>query len=150
MKYNVIQHGAIDNITIVTENGGVAAFYHGSQGYVTDYYHAPLEHPVIRQGLSRGGYVWDELSQFDISYKEWDGDPAVSEVIADALQWLILPAPAEGWAYDETLFADIEWGTGSDSGNLTTGGTTGEDPEEKYWRNVQAWNERHSDSSDWD
>jgi len=118
MKYNVIQHGAIDNITIVTEDGGVAAFYHGSQGYVTDYYHARLTHNQVQHGLSRGGYVWDELSAFEVSYKEWDGDPAVTEVIADALQWLMLPAPAEGWAYDETLFAHIEWGTGSDSGSL--------------------------------
>lgn len=119
MKYRVIQHDAIDNITIVTEDGGVAAFYHGSQGYVTDYYHARLTHNQVQHGLSRGGYVWDELSQFEISYTEWGGDPAVSEIIADALQWLVFPAPDdEGWVYDGTLFADIDWGTGSDSGNV--------------------------------
>jgi hypothetical protein len=100
MKYKIFHHSD-NSYDIITEDGGVAAFYHNQENYVTHYYQRSLSE------CNPANYVWDELSEGKIYINDWEGDPKVSEVIADALEWLMFPAPTEGWELDQSIWNDF-------------------------------------------
>jgi len=101
MKYRINQSSVDESFDIITEDGSVAVFYHNKENYVTHYYQRSLSE------CNPADYVWDELSEDKIYIKDWEGDPKVSEVIEDALGWLMFPAPAEGWTQDDSLWAEF-------------------------------------------
>jgi hypothetical protein len=97
MRYRVIK-SALNEVDVLTENGGVATFYHNGDNYVTNYYTTNLG------DCDPTNYVWDELSQSKVYIHDWDGEPTEEEVVQDALSWLVFPAPTEGWTIDDSLW----------------------------------------------
>lgn len=101
MKYRINQSSVDESFDIITEDGGVAVFYHNQENYVTHYYQRSLSE------CNPANYVWDELSEGKVFITDWEGDPKVSEVIKDMLDWLVCPPPAEGWQQDDTIWAEF-------------------------------------------
>jgi hypothetical protein len=102
MKYK-IYHRIDNSYDIITEDGGVAVFYHNQENYVTHYYERSLSE------CNPADHVWDELSEGKIYINDWEGsdEPAEEEVIKDALEWLVFPAPAEGWELDQSIWSEF-------------------------------------------
>jgi hypothetical protein len=102
MKYK-IYHRTDNSYDIITEDGGVAAFYHNDENYVTHYYQGRLT------DCNPEGSLWDELSQSKVYIKDWEDsdEPPKEEVIKDALEWLVFPAPAEGWELDQDIWNEF-------------------------------------------
>lgn len=101
MKYRVINKTHDESFDIITEDGGVAYFYHNGKDFSTVYYSTRLTdcNPA-------NGDIYEQLSVGKSYYKDWEGEPTRWEVIQDALQWLVFPAPAK-WEQDATLWTDL-------------------------------------------
>ena len=102
MKYKIFHHSD-NSYDIITEDGGVAAFYHNDENYVTHYYQGRLT------DCKPEGPLWDQLSESKVYIKDWEGsdEPTEEEVIKDALEWLVFPAPAEGWELDQSIWSEF-------------------------------------------
>lgn len=100
MNYRVIKTPIDGSIDIITSDGGVASFYHNGDNYATTYYQRRLT------DCDPNNYVWDELSNGKIYFKDWEEeDPSDSEVVNDALNWLC-PFDDIG-EIDDTLFPEF-------------------------------------------
>jgi hypothetical protein len=103
MKYRINQSSVDESFDLITEDGGVAVFYHNTENYVTNYYAKRLSE------CNPANNVWGELSEGKslLVYTHRQEDPTVSEVIKDMLDWLVCPPPAEGWQQDDTIWAEF-------------------------------------------
>ena len=100
MKYRVIQSKTDGSLDIVTETGGVASFYHNGENFVTSYFQRGLNE------CTPNNYLWDELSQGKVYFKDWEGEPTEEEIVDDALNWLVFPQPQE-WEQDNNLYTNF-------------------------------------------
>lgn len=100
MKYRVITNTIDGSFDIVTERGGVASFYYNGENFVTSYFQRGLNE------CDPQNYLWHELFQGRVYFKDWDEEPTEEEAINDALNWLVFPQPAE-WEQDDSLYTDF-------------------------------------------
>lgn len=98
MKYRVHTHH--EGFDVITEDGGLVAFYDFEGDYHSDYYQERLT------SVKEGDYVWDVMSNSKTYYRDWNERPTDEQVIADALDWLVFPQPAS-WERDDSLFTHI-------------------------------------------
>lgn len=101
MKYRVINKSHDESFYIITEDGGVAYFYHNGKDFSTVYYQNRLTDCDPAKGD-----IYEQLSEGKSYYKDWEGEPTRWQVIQDALQWLVFPAPTK-WEQDATLWTDF-------------------------------------------
>jgi hypothetical protein len=102
MKYKIFHHSD-NSYDVITEDGGVAAFYHNDECFVTHYYQGRLT------DCNPEGSLWDQLSESKVYINDWEGsdEPTEEEVVKDALEWLVFPAPAEGWELDQSIWNEF-------------------------------------------
>lgn len=102
MKYRVIRHEE-KVITIIVEDGGIVATYDNGDYVVTDYYGDRLN------GIEPEHSVWDTLAEGKMYHKSWDEHtPTDEELILDALEWLVFPAP-DKWERDDTIYSHLNF-----------------------------------------
>lgn len=99
MKFRVIDH-AQDDFTIVTEDGGIVSVHHNGEHLVTTYYQNRML-PGTAPGM-----LWFELAEGKSYSKDWIEPATRSDIIKDALDWLVLPAPAS-WEHDPELWEEV-------------------------------------------
>ena len=100
MKYRVIKNSDTLNLTIVVEDGGIASAYDSGDEVITEYYGHRLDE-------IDGEDVWNELSNGKMYIKGWeDHRPTEEELIADALDWLVFPAPKK-WELDNNIYSHL-------------------------------------------
>lgn len=97
MKFRIANQTDIDmDFDIITEDGGIVSVHHNGENLVSTYYQTRLTE-------IKGYHIWDELAEGKAYVKEWDEDTDEDEIVKDALDWLVFPAPAI-WVHDEKLF----------------------------------------------
>ena len=73
-----------DDITIRTDDGGVAIIFHNGEKFGTTYYQSRDSNKEVD---------WDELAEGKAYHKDWDKDKydgIDDEMIEDALRWLVV------------------------------------------------------------
>ena len=100
MKYRIIYSKVDESFDIITEKGGVASFHYNGDNFVTSYFQKGLNE------CNPDNYLWDELSQGKVYFKDWEAEPTEEEAIEDALNWLVFPQPDE-WEQDDSLYTDF-------------------------------------------
>jgi hypothetical protein len=86
VKEMLLENGELDSndITIRTDDGGVATIHHNEDHFVTTYYQSRDSDFEVD---------WDELAEGKAYHKDWDKDKYDSiddEMIEDALRWLVV------------------------------------------------------------
>jgi hypothetical protein len=113
MKYRIVKSIFDDSFDVISEDGGVVSIHHNGNGFVSTYYHGRLTDIMPKTLLNPEQYIWDFLSHFPQSMKDWEPfseqDEAkwFQEMLQDALSFLVFPAPAEGWEEDDYLFVEF-------------------------------------------
>tara|TARA_R110000772_G_scaffold5454_4_gene19494 strand:+ start:6226 stop:6543 length:318 start_codon:yes stop_codon:yes gene_type:complete len=102
MTYRVIKEN--DEITIITEDGGVACVRYADEldngdgrQAVTDYYQDRLTQEMIDSDI-----IWEQLGEGKMYCNDWTTSFDNHEHITDALQWLC--PLCETWEYDTTIW----------------------------------------------
>jgi len=86
VKEMLLENGELDSndITIRTDDGGVATIHHNGDHFVTTYYQSRDSDFEVD---------WDELAEGKAYHKDWDkgkDDGIDDEMIEDALRWLVV------------------------------------------------------------
>lgn len=100
MKYRINQINEID-FDIITEDGGVVSVYDNDENLVSLYYQNRINSNTDPEE------IWTELGEGKSYMKDWPDGTTKDEIIQDALDWLVLPAP-EVWELDETIWNQFD------------------------------------------
>lgn len=100
MKYRINQHDEIE-FDVITEDGGVVSVYHNDENQVSMYYQDRLTDDMDHDE------IWETLAEGKADTKDWPEGTTKEEIIQDALDWLVLPAP-ENWELDTTIWNQFE------------------------------------------
>jgi hypothetical protein len=101
MRYRVNRSDYNEAFDLITEDGSVATFYWNERSYVTQYYLSRLT------DCNPSKNIWDELSNHESAWKDWDNKPTQDEWVNDALSYLVFPPPPEGWERDDTIWSNV-------------------------------------------
>ena len=101
MKYRINQHDEME-FDVIVEDGGVVSVYHNDENQVSMYYQDRLTEDMNHDE------IWETLGEGKAYMKDWPEGTSRDVIIMDALNWLVLPAPAEGWFIDETIWKQFE------------------------------------------
>jgi hypothetical protein len=113
MKYRIVKSIFDDSFDVISEDGGVVSIHHNGDGFVSTYYHVRWVDIMFKSLINPEQHIWDALSQFPTSMKDWEPFPeeeearCFQEMVEDALSFLVFPAPAEGWEEDSDLFVQF-------------------------------------------
>lgn len=100
MKYRINQHDEVE-FDVITEDGGVVSVYHNDENRVSMYYQDRLTEDMDHD------MIWETLAEGKAYMKDWPEGTTKEEIIQDALDWLVLPAP-EKWELDTTIWKQFE------------------------------------------
>lgn len=104
MKYRIIKTND-DIIDLIVEDGGVATLHHNGKHFVITCYQKRLT-----ECDPTADSIWDELAEGKVYVEEWeDRDPSEEEFESSALEWLVFPAPIEGFERDDSIFLDFSF-----------------------------------------
>ena len=101
MKYRVIKHSPME-VDVVTEDGGIATIYHNDENMVTMYYQDRLT------TINPKDDIWEQLSYSKAYLKDWDASMNLEDIIKNALDWLVFPAP-NSWEIDNSIFSKYKF-----------------------------------------
>lgn len=101
MKYRINQTNEME-FDIIVEDGGVVAVHHNDENLVSTYYQTRISNDVDPDE------IWETLAEGKAYMKDWPEGTSRDVIIMDALNWLVLPAPAEGWFIDDTIWKQFE------------------------------------------
>lgn len=103
MKYRVVKSKVDESFDVVTEDGGVSYHYHSGANWVSNYYSGRLT------SMTRGDEEWwIEIQDWGIYIHDWEeGMDDIKAIINAALDWLVFPAPAEGWEQDDSIWSQL-------------------------------------------
>jgi hypothetical protein len=101
MKYRIIKHSPME-VDVVTEDGGIATIYHNEENMVTMYYQDRLT------TISPKEDIWEQLSYSKAYMKDWDASIELEDIIKNALEWLVFPAP-QSWEIDNSIFSNYKF-----------------------------------------
>lgn len=99
MKYRVKEYQYME-FDIITEDGGIVSVHHNGEHPVSTYYQDRLE------SWMEADYVFDQLAEGKAYHKDWTDDTPEEDIIQDALNWLVLPAPTI-WEKVDNLFTEL-------------------------------------------
>ena len=97
MKYRINEIDE-DEFDIIVEDGGVVSIHHNGESLVSTYYQSRITEDMSPEDF------WDELGSGKAYMKDWPDGTHIDAIIQDALNWLVLPAPAEGWVIDNSIW----------------------------------------------
>lgn len=100
MKYRINQLEE-NEFDIIIEDGGVVSVYHNGDNLVSMYYQNRITKEMDPEEF------WDDLGSGKAYIKDWTDGISKDEIILDALNWLVLPAPAEGWVQDDSIWPEF-------------------------------------------
>jgi hypothetical protein len=98
MRYRILKQ-TNEEFDIVTEDGGIASVHHNGSNLITTYYQTRLTE-------ISGDDIWGEIGEGKTYSKEWEDGAKQSDIILDALNWLVTPMPIV-WDYDNNLFNEF-------------------------------------------
>ncbi len=99
MKYRINELDEME-FDVIVEDGGVVSVHHNGENLVSTYYQSR-----ITQDMDPVDF-WDELGSGKAYMKDWPDGTHRDAIIQDALDWLVLPAPAE-WILDDSIWKDF-------------------------------------------
>ena len=89
-------------VDVVTEDGGIATIYHNEENMVTMYYQDRIT------TISPKEELWEQLSYSKAYMKDWDASMELEDIIKNALEWLVFPAP-QSWEIDNSIFSNYKF-----------------------------------------
>ena len=101
MKYRINELDEIE-FDVIVEDGGVVSVHHNGENLVSTYYQSRITEDMDPDE------IWEILGSGKAYTKDWPDGTSRDEIIKDALSWLVLPAPAEGWFIDESIWKKFE------------------------------------------
>lgn len=100
MKYKINQINEVD-FDIITEDGGVVSVYDNDENLVSLYYQNRITDDMDPDE------IWIQLGEGKSYAKDWPATATKEEIIQDALNWLVLPAPDE-WILDDSIWIQFD------------------------------------------
>ena len=103
MKYRINNINEME-FDVIVEDGGVVSVYHNDDNQISTYYQDRLTEDMDPDE------IWENLGSGKAYCKEWPDGTTREEIIQDALEWLVIPAPEE-WVLDDTIWNQFvfEW-----------------------------------------
>jgi hypothetical protein len=101
MKYRINEINEME-FDVISEDGGVVSIYHNDENQVSMYYQDRITEDMDPDE------IWETLAEGKAYLKDWPDGTSRDVIIMDALNWLVLPAPAEGWFIDESIWKKFE------------------------------------------
>ena len=102
MKYRIITADETE-FDVITEDGGVVSFHDNGENIAATYYQSRIDD--VEDATSEN--IWEKLGEGETYGDDFDYETERETLIAEALNWLVLPQPEEGWVRDDSIFGDI-------------------------------------------
>jgi len=99
MKYRINELDEME-FDVIVEDGGVVSVHHNGENLVSTYYQNRITQEMDPEDF------WDELGSGEAYMKDWPDGTHRDAIIQAALDWLVLPAPAE-WVLDKSIWKDF-------------------------------------------
>ena len=96
MKYRINQFNEME-FDVIVEDGGVVSVFFNDENQISTYYQSRIREDMDPDEM------WISLGEGKAYVKEWPVETSREEIIQDALNWLVLPAPDE-WILDDTIW----------------------------------------------
>ena len=101
MRYRIKEINEME-FDVIAEDGGVVAIHHNDEHLVSTYYQTRISNDIDPDE------IWETLAEGKAYVKDWPDGTHRDTIILDALDWLVFPAPAEGWRVDNSIWNQFE------------------------------------------